>query len=134
MQFRCEGKHKPMKNYTKSTSNRINICYSIGKKNQYSFAQRLIESKGFEDDISAKIRDTGPIDSKVILYILHACGCNNISFLLVIGRNLLRLVIFYFHSFHSLVNYHRHVVTRIRERDNLYKSLDPLRLHSAKYI
>lgn len=70
-----------MKNYTKSTSNRINICYSIGKKNQYLFAQRLLESRGLEDIISAKLRDTGNIESNVYFrfnyyntIILEACG------------------------------------------------------------
>ncbi len=56
-----------MKNYTKNTSSRKDICYSIGKKEQYYFAQRLLASRGLEDTIEVKIRETASMISKVFV-------------------------------------------------------------------
>lgn len=49
--IRYEAKHKVIKNYTKNTSSRINISYSLGKKLQYNFAYRLIQKTGLEDNV-----------------------------------------------------------------------------------
>lgn len=78
--YRCEGRHKPIKSYTKNTSNRIDICYSIGKKEQYHFAQRLLFSRGLEDSIIAKISDIASIKSKVKNNYLQRRHCENTVF------------------------------------------------------
>lgn len=75
--FRCEGRHKPIKSYTKNTSNRIDICYSIGKKEQYHFAQRLLFSRGLEDSMIAKISDIASIKSKVRKFFLQFTHSEN---------------------------------------------------------
>lgn len=69
LKFRCEGRHKPIKSYTKNTSNRIDICYSIGRKEQYNFAHRLLQSRGLEDDITAKAYEIASIKSKVLIFV-----------------------------------------------------------------
>lgn len=49
--MRYEAKHKVVKNYTKNTSSRLHLSYSIGRKLQYNFACRLLSKIGLEDKI-----------------------------------------------------------------------------------
>lgn len=49
--MRYEAKHKVVKNYTKNTSNRLDLSHSIGRKLQYNFACRLLSKIGLVDKI-----------------------------------------------------------------------------------
>lgn len=49
--MRYEAKHKIMKNYSKNTSCRINLSWSLARKLQYSFANRLLNNIGLSDNI-----------------------------------------------------------------------------------
>ncbi len=64
---RFEGKHKENKNYTKNTNSRLQISFSIGKKVQYKFANRLLQKRGLDDEISVFNRTIESLEKKVIL-------------------------------------------------------------------
>lgn len=47
----------------------MNISYSLAKKIQYNFANRLLESRGLDDLIQAKY-DPGIVNEKVRIYYI----------------------------------------------------------------
>lgn len=50
--IRYEGKHKIFKNFANNNiRSRVNIIYSLSQRYQLQFANRLINKRGFEDNI-----------------------------------------------------------------------------------
>ena len=49
---RFEGKHKPLKDYAKAMTSRVNPAYSLAIKQQLELNYRLIQNKGFEMRVS----------------------------------------------------------------------------------
>lgn len=50
--MRFEAKHKFIKNYTKNTVSRVNVSYSLGRKQQYVFANYLLTNNGLKDRVT----------------------------------------------------------------------------------
>lgn len=55
-----------MKAYAKNSNNRKNISWSIGKKIQYNFANRVMNGEGLNDEILA-VYNKGSLTTKVRL-------------------------------------------------------------------
>lgn len=69
-----------MKGYAKNSNNRMNLSYSIAKKAQYNFADRLSNSRGLEDIIETKCMP-GSIKGKVYVHMWSKEGRNNDYFI-----------------------------------------------------
>lgn len=69
--IRPEGKHRLSRLYTNNTTNRINLPYSVAKKEAYSFASFILNSKNITQKISSFNKISVPIPNDIQEYLIN---------------------------------------------------------------